>query len=137
MRSTGSLAMHQNPVVMDDNVLTDNIRSLPSAMHAAMQCNSKHGLVHLPQLSHDSGLCRKVFQGAEIVVAAQQATGGHASIQPQHIIALLASLAWRGSYLQEAGVICAPSCAWDMEKVERLGGLCAPPLPLLCAADCE
>ena len=50
-----------------------------------------------PELSHNSRLCRQVLQGAEVIMATKQAACWNAGVKPQHVIALLASVAgWCG-----------------------------------------
>ena len=57
-------------------------------------------------------------------MAAEQATCWDAGIQPQHIVALLASAAGGRGQLQEASMVGAPSCAWDMEEKHRFCSSC-------------
>ena len=82
------------------------------------------GDLEQPELSDYSRLCGQVLQDAEVIVAAEQATCWNAGVQPQNVIALLASLAgWCGQF-QKAGVICSPSRAWHVEEEQSLCGSC-------------
>lgn len=57
-------------------------------------------------------------------MAAKQATCWDAGIQPQDIVAFLASVTGRRGQLQEAGVVGAPSRAWDVKEKDRLCSSC-------------
>ncbi len=64
-------------------------------------------------------------------MAAKQSACWDAGVEPQEVIALLASVAGWCGQLQEAGVICSPSCAWDMEKEDSLRGSCMHHMQLM------
>lgn len=72
-----------------------------------------------PQLSDHSSFCGQVLQHAEVIMAAEQPTCWDAGIQPQDIVAFLASVAGGRGQLEEAGMIGAPGRSWDVKEEYR------------------